>query len=225
MELKLTEQPTVERYVAGTLSEEEVARFEEAMIERPELAADVNVRRRIKAGLQVLEQRRELDSLLESAVRKPQYLRYAAAAAVLVVAAGLWSTWRGQWATPDKVLFASSEVGASPIAATFMLAHTRSADIPVFNVQRDGGRLRFRVLVEEPEAGRFDVTLVSLTAPSGEVPVHESSMPVAADGFVEVYLEPRGLSTGTYALSLKPPSGAEQRFPFELRVNAAKPSP
>jgi hypothetical protein len=225
VELKLTGQPTAERYVAGTLSEEEVARFEEAMIERPELAADVNVRRRIKAGLQLLDERRELDPLLAPVRKQPQFLRYAAAAAVLVVAAGLWSTWRGQWATPEHTLFTSSEIGASPIAATFMLARTRSADIPVFDVQRDGGAVRFRILVEGPDAAPFGVTLVAIGDPSGPIPFNESSTALAADGFAEIYLDPRGLSTGSYALLLKSQSGAEQRFPFELRVSQPKPSP
>ena len=195
------------------------------MIERPDLAADVNVRRRIKAGMQLLEQRRELDSLLTPQSRRPQFVHYAAAAAVLVVAAGLWTTWRGQWAAPDRPLISSSDIGASPIAATFILARTRSADIPVFDVQRDGGRVRFRVLVEGPEAAPLDVTLVAVTDPSGAVAIHESSATIAADGFAEIYLDPRGLSSGGYALSLKSLSGGEQRFPFELRVNEAKPSP
>jgi hypothetical protein len=225
VELKLTDQPTVERFVAGTLSEEEVARFEEAMIERPDLAADVNVRRRIKAGMQLLEQRRELDPLLTPQSGKPQFVRYAAAAAVLVVAAGLWTTWRGQWTAPDRPLISSSDIGATPIAATFMLARTRSADNPAFDVQRDGGPVQFRIVVEGPEATRLDVTLVAGTDPSGAVPIHESSATVAADGFAEIYLDPRGLNTGAYAFSLKSQSGAEQRFPFELRVNDAKPSP
>ena len=224
MELNLTEQPNAERYVAGTLSEEGVARFEEAMIERPELAADVNVRRRIKAGLQLLDERHELEPLLATARPRPQYLRYAAAAAVLVVAAGLWSTWRGQWATPDPILISASDIGASPIAATFMLARTRSADTPVFDVLRDGGPVRLRILAEGPEAATFAVKL-AVADPAGAVPIHESSTTIAADGFAEVYLDPRGLSTGAYALSLKAQSGAEQRFPFELRIIGAKPSP
>jgi hypothetical protein len=225
VELKLTEQPTAERYLAGTLSEEEVVRFEEAMIERPELAADVDVRRRIKAGLQLLDERRELEPLLVPAKAKPQYLRYAAAAAVLVVAAGLWSTWRGQWATPDRTLISSSAIGASPIAATFMLARTRSADTPVFEVQRDGGPVRLRILVEDPEVATFDVTLGPVTEAPGAIPIHESSAAVAADGFAEIYLDPRGLSSGAYVLSLKSKAGAEQRFPFELRVSETTPSP
>jgi hypothetical protein len=221
----LTEQPNAERYLAGTLSEEEVARFEEAMIERPELAADVNVRRRIKAGLQLLEERRELDPLLAQAIPKPQYLRYAAAAAVLVVAMGLWSTWRGQWATPDGTLISSRDIGASPIAATFMLARTRSADTPAFDVQRDGGPVRFRILIDGPEAAPVDVKLVAVTGTSEAVPIHETTTTIAADGFAEIYLDPRGLNTGAYVFSLKAQSVAEQRFPFELRVSGANPSP
>jgi hypothetical protein len=225
VELNLTVQPNTERYVAGTLSEEEVTRFEEAMIERPELAADVNVRRRIKAGLQLLDERHELEPLLAPARPRPQYLRYAAAAAVLVVAVGLWSTWRGQWATTDRTLITASDIGASPVAATFMLARTRSADTPIFDVQREGGPVRLRVLAEGPEAATFDVTLMAVTDSGDAIPIQESSTAIAADGFAEIYLDPRGLNTGAYALSLKAQSVAEQRFPFELRVIGANPSP
>ena len=208
----MTEQPTAERYVAGTLSEEEVARFEEAMIERPDLAADVNVRRRIKAGLSLLEERHELGTLLSQPVKRPQLLHYAAAAAIVVVMVGLWSVWRMQPAHQVQTMFASVDAGESKVAASFMLVRTRSAQAPVFDVRRNDGLVRLQILVDDPAGAPF-------TARIGD---EEISITRVADGFAEIYLDPRELESGGYTLSLKPQSGAEQLFPFTLNVTPGK---
>ena len=208
MELKLTEQPTAERYVAGTLSEEEVARFEESMIERPDLAADVGVRRRIKAGLSLLEERDELGPLLSPPGKRPQLLHYAAAAAILVVVVGLWSVWRIQPATPVQTMFASVDAGKSKVAASFMLVRTRSGQVPAFDVRRNDGLVRLQILVDDPAGAPF-------TARIGD---EDISVTRVTDGFAEIYLDPRKLESGGYTLSLKPQSGAEQLFPFTLNI-------
>ncbi|HYJ39207.1 MAG TPA: hypothetical protein VEW08_00380 [Steroidobacteraceae bacterium] len=204
----MTEQPTAGRYVAGTLTDEEVARFEESMIERPDLAADVNVRRRIKAGLSLLEERRELDTLLAPPVNRPQPLRYAAAAAVLVIAVGLWSVWRMQPATPVQTMFASADAGMSKVATSFMLVRTRSAQSPAFSVRRNDGLVRLQILIDDPAGAPF-------TARIGD---EEISITRLIDGFAEVYLDPRKLESRGYTLALKSRSGAEQLFPFALTV-------
>jgi hypothetical protein len=214
----LNEQLTAERYVAGTLSAEEIARFEELMIERPELAADVNVRRRIKGGLALLEKRNELAPLLAAPSSRPQYLRYAAAASVLVVILGLWSTWRGGPAPPLQALFNAHEIGAAKGAASFMLVRTRSRDLPTYSVQRSAGPVLFRMLVDDPDAAPFAVHLVAGEKPSVAKPFNESSIAQATDGFAEIYLDPRELESGYYTLSLKTSSGAEQLYPFKLTV-------
>ena len=214
----MTEEPSAERYVAGTLADDEVARFEEAMIDRPHLAADVNVRRRIKAGLELLEQRHELDPLLTSASRRPQFMRYAAAAAVLVVVASFWSTWRGQPASPTQALFTSSEIGATKVAANFLLAQTRAAGSPEFNVQRNAGLVQFRILVDETGGAPFAVRLTAAEQTSVST-FSDSMIPQTTDGFAEVYVDPRELSSGDYVLSVRSQSGAEQRFPFKLNVS------
>ncbi|HEU5133975.1 MAG TPA: hypothetical protein VFU13_02410 [Steroidobacteraceae bacterium] len=214
----MTEHPTPERYVAGSLTDEEVARFEESMIERPALAADVNVRRRIKAGLELLEQRHELDPLLAPAARQPQVLRYAAAAAVLVVVAGVWSAWRYQGPSATQALIQSSEIGGARVAATFVLARTRAAGAPDYSVQQSAGLVKFRILVEDPDAVPFAVTLARKEASDGGLPTDDASISQTTDGFAEIYLDPRELSSGSYELVLKSGAGSEQRFPFTLRI-------
>jgi hypothetical protein len=217
VDLKLTDLPTAESYVAGKLSGDENARFEEAMIERPALAADVNVRRRIKSGLALLEERNELAPLLASAPR-PRYLRYAAAAAVLVLVASFWSTWRGGPDQPAQALFSASELGARKAAASFMLVRTRSADASNFSVQRNDGPVRLQILVDDPTAAPFEARLMARGKSTDATAMHQSSIPNATDGFAEVYLDPRELESGSYELSLKPKSGAEQHFQFTLNI-------
>jgi hypothetical protein len=214
VELKLTEQPTPERYVAGTLPDEERARFEEMMVERPELAADVNVRRRIKAGLQLLDERRELDPLVAQPSRQPQFLRYAAAAAVVLMAAGLWTT---QSVSPTLALLRSSEIGTANVAANFMLTRTRAAGAPEFKVQRNAGLVQFRILVDDAGDAPFEVRLTAVET-SGVKTFNESTIPKTTDGFAELYVDPRELSSGDYVLSVRPHAGAEQLFPFKLAV-------
>jgi hypothetical protein len=210
------ETPSAERYVAGKLSDEELALFEAAMIERPDLAADVAVRRRIKSGLALLEERKELDAFLKPA-RPASYIRFAAAAAVLVLAVGIVATWQ-RAAPPLQAMFNSSETGASHVAASFMLARTRSNEIPNFAVQRSGGLVRLRVVVEDPDAAPFAVSMIATAGDADTPKIKDSSVPKTTDGFAEIYLDPRELESGGYTLSLRSPSGAEQRFPFTLNV-------
>jgi hypothetical protein len=219
LEPDVTESRDAERYVAGVLSQEEAARFEEAMIEHPELAMDVSVRRRIKAGLSQLEKNNELQAFLEPEAQRPAYLRYAAAAAVLViVAAGLMTFWRREGAAPLQALLTSSEVGTKPIVASFVLATTRSADLTAFEVQREGGPVRLQILVADAAAAPFTVQL-SAADLSGAKPIQVSTIAEVTDGFAVIYLDPRELDSGSYAMTLASASGPEQRFPFKLHVH------
>lgn len=218
--MKLTDLPNVERYVAGTLSSEESARFEEAMIERPDLAADVNVRRRIKSGLSLLEERKELAPLLAPSASRPHYLRYAAAASVLVLVVGLWSTWRGvpSQSQPVQALFSASEMGISKAAGSFILARPRSAKADLLVVQRNGGPVRLQVVVGDRAAVPFTVRLLPRGNSADARAFNLSSISQITDEYAEVYLDPRELESGDYTLSLKSQSGAEELFPFTLRI-------
>jgi hypothetical protein len=208
----------VERYVAGSLSEEEKARFEEAMIERPELAADVNVRRRIKAGLSELEKKNELEAFLKPDAQRPAYVRYAAAAAVLViVAAGLMTFWNRERPAPLQALLTAAEVGSKSIVSSFILATTRSTDVLAFEVRRDGGPIQLQILVDDPDAAPFTVHLAAEDSP-GARPIEDSTIAQVTDGFAVIFVDPRELASGNYTLKLTSGSGAEQRFPFNLQI-------
>ena len=213
----MTESRDAERYVAGTLSAEDAARFEEAMIAHPELAADVSVRRRIKAGLSELEKNKELEAFLKPEAHRPSYVRYAAAAVVVVVIAAGIMTFRNRDGTPPlQALLTSSEVGTQPIVSSFILATTRSADVLAFEVQRDGGPIRLQILVDELAAAPFEVHLAAADSPGTQI--KKSTIAAVTDGFAVIYIDPRELASGTYTLTLTPASGAEQRFTFGLRI-------
>ena len=211
----MTGSTEAERYVAGSLSEEEIARFEEAMIAHPELAADVSVRRRIKAGLRELEKNNELEAFLKPETHRPTYLRYAAAAAVAaVLAAGLMTFWKRD-GVPLQAMFNASELGAKPIAASFTLVTTRSAILPMFEVRRDAGPVELRILVDAAATAPFTV---HLTAGQSATSIDDASVAQISNGFAVIYLEPRGLASGDYTLALKSASGREQLFAFRLHV-------
>src|SRR5689334_9000237 len=93
---------SAERYVAGRMSEAEEQLFETTMLERPELAAEVDARQRMKAGLQTLEARGELDALLARSRPSP-YVRYAAAAGVVLVLIAIIVLWRNSDKTPPAM--------------------------------------------------------------------------------------------------------------------------
>ena len=185
------------------------------MIAHPELAADVSVRRRIKAGLSQLEQNHELEALLKEVPRRPNYLRYAAAASVLVVvAAGLMTFWNRE--TPSlQALFNASDMGAKPVAS-FILATTRSTDVQVLEIQRDAGQVELRLFVDAAGTPPFTARLTS--GQTGASAIEESSISQLTDGFAVLYLEPRELHSGDYTLALESASGAEQLFPFKLHI-------
>src|SRR3982751_1189856 len=85
---------SAQRYIAGLMDEAEEQRFEESMLENPPLAAEVDARQRMKAGLQRLEERGELAALLAQPPAPSRFLRYAAAAAVLLVLGAGVTYWR-----------------------------------------------------------------------------------------------------------------------------------
>ena len=86
----MNDAPAAARYVAGRMSEAEIAEFESQMLSRPDLAADVNVRQRMKAGLQVLEERQELSEIITGvANRRRRMLALAAGIAVAAISASL----------------------------------------------------------------------------------------------------------------------------------------
>src|SRR5262249_26550611 len=88
---------SAERYVAGRMTEDEEREFEVAMLEQPELTAEVDARQRIKAGLQHLDRLGELDKLVAGPPRRRFVPLALAASVLLLMLAGL-----AYWKLGDK---------------------------------------------------------------------------------------------------------------------------
>jgi hypothetical protein len=204
----MNDAPAAARYVAGHMSEAEIAEFEAQMLSRPELAADVNVRQRIKAGLELLEERQELSAIVSGvATRRRRALALAAGIAVAAISASL-VVWyqRGDRASH---LLAIETIKQSADTPSFLLATLRGSGPPVIDIGMDAEFVELRIMVEG--SGSFDVRLVP-DAPGG------ITVKPGEDGLLTVALQVKGLDDGAYYLSVwaagRPES--EQRFPFEL---------
>lgn len=204
----MNDPPTAARYVAGHMSEAEIAEFESQMLSRPDLAADVTVRQRIKAGLEVLEERQELSEIVSGvAIRRRRLLALAAGIAVAAISASL-VVWY-QRGDRTSHLLAIESIRQSDDTPSFMLATIRGSGPPVVDVPATAEFVELRVMVEG--TGDYDVRLV----PDG--PGGITAAP-GSDGLLTVALSVAGLEDGAYYLSIwaagRPES--EQRYPFEV---------
>jgi hypothetical protein len=216
---------SAERYVSGRMDEVEERHFEEAMLEAPDVAADIDVRHRIKLGLQALQERGELDALLQRHARRFSQSRYAVAAcALLALGAGI-AYW--QMAGASRVAMTGSLAalrggGSRPVAASYILASTRSrAEDPVVSAEPGAGAIRLRIVLDSGIAQAFVASLARVSGSGESVVAERVPLNSAADGLVEVFLDPRELESGRYVLRLGPgasDAGVPEEFAFSLNL-------
>jgi len=200
---------SAQRYVAGLMDEAEEQRFEESLLDNPPLAAEVDARQRIKAGLQRLEQRGELSALLAQPAAPSRFIRYAAAAAVLLVLGAGISYWKSGTASHAFIagsLQALTGAGNSShgVAATYLLASTRARpEETVIATPPGGGLVRIEVV---PDSGTERPYTASLARIAGteEKSLADHVVVQGAPGasLVDVYLDPASLEPGDYRLRL-----------------------
>ena len=215
---------SAERYVSGRMDETEERQFEEeVLMQRPDVAADVDVRHRIKLGLLALEERGELAALVERPLRRTQW-HYAVAACALLAVGAVIAYW--QFAGTARVVIGGTltalKGGATlPISASYIFASTRSrAQGPVVTAARDAGAIRIRVVQESGIAQGFVGSLAVVSAAGENVIAERVPLVSGGNGLVEVFLDPRELQSGKYVLRLAPESGAgeAEEFPFTLNL-------
>jgi hypothetical protein len=208
----MKDAPAAARYVAGRMSESEIAEFESQMLSSPELAADVNVRQRIKAGLELLEERQVLGGIVSGAHRAARHRRLALAAGLAVVAVSATLVWWSVRGDHSSHLFAAGEISQAPSTPSFMLAAIRGGAAPVLEVPAGTEFVELRTLVDGD--GDYEVRLV----PDASGGIRAS---VGTDGLIRVGLRVSGLQSGSYHLSVTPSgqSGSEQKFAFQLRLS------
>jgi hypothetical protein len=201
---------SAQRYVAGLMDEAEELAFEESMLENPTLAAEVDARQRMKAGLQLLEQRGQLAALLSQPASPSRFLRYAAAAAVLLVLGGALVYWKG--GAPSHTYMAGSLQGlagskasSGASVATYLLASTRSRpEETLITAPAGGGLVRIQVVPDSGVERAYTAALAQVSSEGQEtvladrIPVHGT----AGGSLVDVYLDPVALQPGDYRLRL-----------------------
>jgi hypothetical protein len=198
---------SVERYVSGRMDEQEERQFEELILTQPEIAAEVDAHQRIKAGLERLEQRGELQELLGRPVQ-PNYLKYALAASVLIALVLIASFWRSSSISTGPMLATSlqelyGQEADRAVSGTYLLASNRSrGDETTINVARGTGALRLQVVPEVAEATSFSVSLVRVSGNS-ETTLAQSLLSRDANrGMVEIFIDADTLGSGEYRLTL-----------------------
>lgn len=209
-----------ERYVAGRMSEAEIAEFEAQMLDHPELAADVNVRQRIKAGLELLEERNELPDIVTSARagrwRRP--IGLAAGIALLAISA-TFLVWQGS-ESHGSFLVASSEVTRNAPVPSIILAATRSSDSErPQSIQVPPGVqfIELRALIEGHETSLYDARLQQGRTNDPKT-LGRFEYKLGSDGMLTVWIRVAGLDSGLYLLSITEDGlpQSEQRFTFAL---------
>jgi hypothetical protein len=213
----LQEFETVNRYLAGRLSDAECAEFEKRLTREPELVRELEAVARFKVGLQVLHERGEL----EATTRAPPwtYRWLAIAAAIAVLAVGVL-TFRSFVTPAERSILAAVPAALTdqqgnvlPSAGTFTLLRKRvpTADA-VIELPPPGRAIEMRVLPENPsQADGYRVSLwqQAQAAEPRKLGTVTHVTP-AADGFLVIFMDTTPLAAGEYLLVVSPPT-AEDR--------------
>jgi hypothetical protein len=206
------------------MDEAEEQRFEESMLENPPLAAEVDARQRMKAGLQRLEERGELAALLAQPPAPSRFLRYAAAAAVLLVLGASLAYWKS--GTPSRPFIASSlqaltGSGATShgVAATYVLASTRARpEETVITAPSGGGLVRIQVVPDSGAERPYMAALARIEDGREHLLADRVTVQGAAGGsLVDLYLDPAALEPGDYRLRL---SAGDLSYDYAFKLNA-----
>ena len=222
MSRQILEEPDarVDRYCAGRMSPEEQERFEEHLVGDAQLAQQVAITLRLRAGLAELERTQNLDGLLRPQSRT-RFLPLAAAASLLIIVAGglLYRTMTG---AEIHVRTSLAEIAAGtpgvPQVSTHLLIGTRGADEEHEIVVPGSAQvIALRVLPDQPAtSGRYRVWVASA---AGQARGSGTAATADREGFVQIYIEARRLQPGSYQVTLGPAdgnAGSTTRYRFRL---------
>lgn len=216
------------RYLAGRLSDDEEERFEAWWAENPEATLDVEACARLRSGLGDLRSRGELPTVVRGAWWSRPLALLSIAAGVAAVAAG-GVAWLVATRMPTRpVVPVAAAIAALPahsaatlsLGDTYSLLRLRSASADaVVVLPAEPRALAFRVLPEQPSNdGRYRVEFVRdgerAPTPAGGV----DGLAAAADGFVDAFVDSRGLAPGRYRLTVTPTGAAPSVFVVDVRA-------
>jgi hypothetical protein len=197
------------RYLAGQLSPAELQAYEQHLLENPDAVRELEATARMKVGMASLRDSGQLEKLLRARpALRSRWPALAAAAALIVLAIGLW---RGVDAPPDGMLVATAtelvDRSGRPLVSgsSYALLRTRSSAYDaVIELPPEPRAIELRVRPEVP-APAYNVAL-SLVHPDASVAQvgNVSELQAEADGFVRLYVDSSRLESGVYLVVITP---------------------
>ncbi len=225
------------RFLAGQLSPSELQAYEQYLLENPDAVRELEATARMKVGLANLRDAGQIESLLREAPApglRRTGMALAAAAALVVIAVGLW---RGI-DTPDATLVATaselSDRSGRPLAtgSSYALLRTRSSAYgpvieaydAVIELPAEQHAIELRVR-PEAQAPVYSVALSRIHPDASVVQIGTvSELKAEADGFVRLYVDSSRLESGPYLLVITPAQDRTAAAPSAFRVKVTEPA-
>lgn len=228
-ESRIQDEPgRASRYLAGQLSADELQAYEQHLLDSPDALRELEATARMKVGLANLRDSGQLDKLLRA---KPapfsRWPALVAAAAVIVIAIGLW---RGIDTTGEATLVARAEqlvdrTGRPLVAgSSYALLRTRSSAYDaVIELSPQPRAIELRVH-PETSAPLYSVALSQIHADGSTAQIgNVSELAAGTDGFVRLYVDSSRLAAGPYLLVITPAEDRAAVSTTAFRVKVVAP--
>lgn len=223
----IDENHIVARYLADRLSDEERTAFEAYYLQHPEIVKEMESAARFKGGLMLLQDKGELGDILNAPPRSHSSRWVAAAAgiaAIALVAGFLVSRERVRpLLVAAPTMLRADDGTALAITETYQLLRTRSttADAVVL-LPATAQAIELEILPEtEAAAASYQVALSRIEGSEEKRIAQVERLSPNESGFVEVFLDSRGVQPGRYVVELTTDSNTPPSV-FSLRVEAAQ---
>lgn len=223
----IDENHIVARYLADRLSDEERTAFEAYYLQHPEIVKEMESAARLKGGLLLLQDRGELGGILNAPPRSHSSRWVAAAAgiaAIALVAGFLVSRERVRPLLVAAPTMLRAEDGTTlAITQTYQLLRMRSTtDDTVVQLPATAQAIELEILPEtEVATASYQVALSRIEDSEEKRIAQVERLSPNESGFVEVFLDSRGVQPGRYVVELKTDSNTPPSV-FSLRVEAAQ---
>jgi len=215
------------RYLAGQLAPAELQAYEQHLLENPDAVKELEATARMKVGLASLRDSGQLEGLLRTPTRlRWQWPTLAAAAALIVIAVGLW---RGGDVPRATTLAATAtelmdRSGQRLVAgSSYALLRTRSSAYDaVMELPPQPRAIELRVRPETP-ASAYGVALSRIQPDASVTQIgNVRGLKTESDGFVRLYVDSSRLEAGPYLLVITPVEDrtAASTTAFRIRVVA-----
>lgn len=228
-ETRLQDDPGLaSRYLAGQLSPGELQAYEQHLLENPDAVSELEATARMKVGLANLRDTGQLEKLLQARTTlSRRWPALAAAAALIVIAVGLW---RGVEAPRDTTLVATAselmDRSGRPLAAgsSYALLRTRSSAYDaVIELPSEPRAIELRVL-PEAVASVYSVALSQIRPNGSVIQIGSvSELEARPDGFVQLYVHSSRLEAGPYLVVIAPAQDRAATSTSAFRVKVVAP--